>query len=87
MKIYEIQNNGETVEAYGLFQHRRTAQGKIDGLNYSFINRKLVEVNKLTGIKRGKNVEAFKGIVGEVAKPPYTIREREVVAYDHRGRW
>tara|TARA_R100000687_G_scaffold83528_2_gene86661 strand:+ start:1089 stop:1325 length:237 start_codon:yes stop_codon:yes gene_type:complete len=72
-RVYQIQNpDGQT---FGLFNTQWRAQNRIDDLNHGRVEHLMLEAHRLTGIKRGKNVEKWNDLVKQIAEPFYTVKE------------
>jgi hypothetical protein len=76
--IYEIHKNGEPTKYHGLFQHKEAAQKYIDEMNHQFISNVMREANRMNGAIRGANKFVFHEMIDSVAKPPWTVRKRNV---------
>ena len=71
MRVYQVKNTEGTV--FGYFRSEWKAQQRIDTMNESRIHRLMIQAHRLTGIKRGKNVEKWNNLVTEIATPFYVI--------------
>jgi hypothetical protein len=72
-RVYQIQNPDGT--SFGLFNSTWRAQNRIDEMNLNRVTHLMIQSHRLTGIKRGKNVEKWNDLVKQIAEPFYTIKE------------
>jgi hypothetical protein len=70
-KVYEVRNREG--KSFGLFQYQRSAEQRASQHNRNQVQRVMFMIAKMTGIKRGKNVEAFQAAVDDVNTPFFTV--------------
>tara|TARA_R110000796_G_scaffold15877_1_gene50218 strand:- start:151 stop:447 length:297 start_codon:yes stop_codon:yes gene_type:complete len=80
MKIYKIidkedENNRQVGE---MFSRRQTAEKAMQRMMDMHCHKIAIQINKLTGIKRGANVQKFNALVKSIADPRFVIEIVEV---------
>ena len=80
MKIYKIidkedENNRQVGE---MFARLQTAKKAMVVMMNNHVHRVAVKINKMTGIKRGANVQQFNELVKSIADPRFIIETIEV---------
>lgn len=73
MRVYQVRNTQGT--NFGYYQSEWKAQKRIDTMNINRIHRLMIQAHRLTGIKRGKNVQKWNSLVDDIATPFYIIKE------------
>lgn len=71
--IYQVVNPDGV--NFGHYRSKYNAEKEIVRLNVNRVRRLMIQGNRMTGIKRGKNVEKWHNLVLEVANPFYAITE------------
>ena len=80
MKIYKIidtddENNRQVGEMYTRIQ---TAKKTVQVMMNNHCHKVAIKINKMTGIKRGANVQKFNEMVKSIAEPRFVIEVVEV---------
>ena len=80
MKIYKIidtqmEDNRQVGE---MFARLQTAKKAMVVMMNNHVHRVAVKINKMTGIKRGANVQQFNELVKSIADPRFVIETIEV---------
>ena len=79
MKIYKIIDKENGDEQVGdFFRYRGQAESLLRSKLRAHCWRVANKINKLTGIKRGKDARTFEEMVDSISKPRYTIVEVRV---------
>ena len=80
MKIYKIiDTQMEDKPRVGeLFTRIQTAKKQANKMLSNHVRRVAVHINKMTGIKRGANVQQFNELVKSIADPRFIIETIEV---------
>ena len=80
MKIYKIiDTQMEDKPRVGeLFTRIQTAKKQANKMLSNHVHRVAVKINKMTGIKRGANVQQFNELVKSIADPRFIIETIEV---------
>ena len=73
MRVYQIQNTEG--DHFGLFSSKWRAEQRIANMNLNRVTHLMFKAHRLTGIKRGKNVEKWNDLVTEIATPFYIVKE------------
>jgi len=76
-KIVDMQTEGN--EQVGQFYARKDmAQKRVNSILGRHVMKIATQINKLTGIKRGVNVDKFNNLVNSIANTRYIIESVEV---------
>ena len=80
MKIYKIidtqhENNRQVGEMYSRMQ---SAKKIVQAMMNNHCRQVAIQINKMTGIKRGANVQQFNDLVKSIAEPRFVIEIVEV---------
>ena len=80
MKIYKIidtehEDNRQVGEMYSRMQTAKKAMQRMMDMH---CHKVAIKINKMTGIKRGANVQQFNEMVKSIAEPRFVIAEVEV---------
>ena len=75
MQLHKVmKRTDEGIEDTGrIFRSKWSALQRVKTMNRDDLYRKLVEVNKLSGIKRGKGVQRFHQLLDEVVEQTYFL--------------
>ena len=73
MRVYQIQNIDGS--EFGLYSSEWRAEKRAANMNLNRVASLMIQAHRLTGIKRGKNVEKWNDLVTEIATPFYIVKE------------
>ena len=73
MRVYQIQNIDGS--EFGLYASEWRAEKRAANMNLNRVASLMIQAHRLTGIKRGKNVEKWNDLVTEIATPFYIVKE------------
>ncbi len=73
--VWQVKTTNRDCAGFAYFSRKALATNNAHDRNRIRIERLMVEANKMTGIKRGKNVEAWAELVDKIATPFFIVKE------------
>ena len=72
-KCYQLRTTDG--QDYGIFRYQRKAEAEALRNNKNRIRNLMIEAHRLTGIKRGQNVEKWNQLVEDISTPFFVVHE------------